>query len=230
MTFKAIIFDLDGTLLDTLSDIGNAVNRVLSRHGFPTHAMDAFRRFIGDGATALMARALPETHRDEATVLACYDDFREDYRQNWNIHTCPYDGISGLLDFICGQGIRLSVLSNKPHDMTVKCVDALLGSWPFEIVFGHRPEVPKKPDPAGALEIAERMGVLPSDCMFVGDSGIDMITARLAGMPAAGACWGFRPKEELAENGADLLLRHPSDLMALLRNKKVNSAMTLPGP
>lgn len=220
MAFKVVIFDLDGTLLDTLSDIGHAVNRVLSRNGFPTHSMDAFQRFIGDGTMTLMARALPENHRDETTVSACHGAFREDYGQNWNIHTCPYEGIAELLDVLCDQGVRRAVLSNKPHDMTLKCVDSFLGSWPFEIVFGHRPEVPQKPDPAGALEIAARMGVSPSDCMFVGDSGIDMITARHAGMLAVGACWGFRPKEELAENGADRLLRHPSDLTALFRNKK----------
>lgn len=216
MSIKAIIFDLDGTLLDTLNDIAHAANRALSLHGFPTHPTDDYRIFIGNGALKLFERALPESHRSEYMIEACCNEFKKDYRQNWHAQTSVYEGIADMLDALCARNLRLSILSNKPHEFTLKCVDTFLPEWPFEIVMGQQNGIAIKPDPAGALMIADRMGISPSDFLYLGDSDVDMKTATAAGMFAAGALWGFRTKEELIENGARALLYHPKELLALL--------------
>jgi len=199
-----------------LSDIGNSVNRVLSDHNFPIHSKNAYRYFIGDGALTLIERALPEEYTDAKTIQKCHEEFNHDYRQNWNIETSVYDEIAGMLDVLCARGIRLSILSNKPHEFTLKCVKAYLRKWPFEIVFGHQEKIPKKPDPAGAQLIVRQMGISPSEILYLGDSAVDMKTACAAGMFAAGALWGFRTKEELKKNGAKALLNNPIELLSLL--------------
>ena len=215
---QAIVFDLDGTLLDTLEDLANAVNRVLVAHGAPTHPLDAYRYFVGDGARTLFERVLPEHHRTEETIETCLREFREDYGVNWNIRTRPYPGIEMLLQRLSARGLRLAVLSNKPHETTVKCVEGILPRWHFEIILGQRPGVPKKPDPAGALELASRMGLPPSAFLYLGDTGTDMQTAASAGMLGVGALWGFRTAEELTQNGARHLVAAPMDVLPLLDN------------
>ncbi len=216
MTYKAFLFDLDGTLLNTISDISNSVNRVLSRHDFSVHSTDAYRYFIGDGALTLIERALPEEYRNEDIIQKCHEEFNHDYRKNWNIKTSVYDGIADMLDVLCARGIRLSILSNKPHEFTLMCAKAYLRKWPFEIIFGHQEKIPKKPDPAGALLISKKMKISPSEFIFLGDSGIDMKTAWAAGMFPAAALWGFRTKDELKENGAKALLNHPMEILSFL--------------
>jgi phosphoglycolate phosphatase len=216
MKFKAIIFDLDGTLLDTLSDISNSVNRVLSSHSFPTHSTDAYRYFIGDGSMTLIERALPQDQRNAETIRKCHTEFTLDYGQNWNVESSAYDGISEMLEALCARNIRLAILSNKPHDFTVKCVQAYLNQWPFEIVFGHQEKIPKKPDPDGAFLISQKMGISPSGFLYLGDSSVDMETACAAGMFPAGALWGFRTKKELIKAGAKAILNHPLEILSLL--------------
>ncbi|MFC1890553.1 HAD family hydrolase [Thermodesulfobacteriota bacterium] len=212
MSCKAILFDLDGTLLDTLEDIGDAANRALIDNGFPPHPPDAYRYFVGDGIVKLMTRALPEGARDEGTIAVCLEALREAYRANWNVKTRPYAGIPEMLDAVMERGLKMAVLSNKPQEFTKLCVDELLVQWRFAPVFGKRDGVPRKPDPAGAMEIVHQLGVEPAEFLYLGDTAIDMKTACAAGMFPVGACWGFRPAEELLEGGARVLVEHPMEI------------------
>jgi len=216
MTYKAIIFDLDGTLLNTLDDLGNAVNRVLSDRGFPPHAIEKYRSFIGDGVQKLIIRSLPEQNRSEDTVHACIESFLEDYYTNRNRDTRLYEGVPELLDALKERGLKTAVLSNKPHDSTTLCVAELLQRWRFDAALGHRDGTPLKPDPGGALEISQCLDIPPEEFLFLGDSGVDMETARAAGMFPVGALWGFRDAEELRENGAKALISHPLEVLNLL--------------
>jgi phosphoglycolate phosphatase len=211
------MFDLDGTLINSLSDIAGSVNRVLSVHGFPIHATDAYRCFIGNGAMTLIQRALPDDQRNEKTIRICHKEFTRDYRHHWNDNTSVYDGIKEMLDALCARNIRLSILSNKPHEFTLNCVQAFLHQWPFEIILGHQSKIPKKPDPAGALLISQQMRLPAADFLYLGDSAVDMKTAIAAGMFPAGALWGFRTKKELIKAGAKALLNHPLEILSLNR-------------
>ena len=216
MQFKAIVFDLDGTLLNTLEDLGNCVNRVLKKNGFPVHAIDAYRHLVGDGVPMLITRALPEDRRSEDIIHACAQEFREDYRQNWNVKTRPYDGIAEMLDALTAHGLKMTILSNKPDFYTKQCVTALLPKWAFEAVLGQRDSVPQKPDPAGAMEIADYLKISPEYFLYLGDTAVDMKTATAAGMYPVGALWGFRSKEELQENGAQILIKKPQEILNFL--------------
>ncbi len=216
MPFKAVIFDLDGTLLDTLEDLASAVNRVLERNGFPTHDMNAYRYMVGDGAVVLMRRALPDERRNDVTILDCVRAFREEYGRGWKIQTRPYDGVTELLDALAAHGVKMAVLSNKPDDFTRRCVTEYLSQWTFDLVLGQRDTVPLKPDPSGAMEISRFLNILPSQFVYLGDTAIDMKTAVAAGMYPVGALWGFRSGQELLENGARLLIKRPPELLHLL--------------
>jgi phosphoglycolate phosphatase len=213
---RAVMFDLDGTLLDTLEDIGRAANRVLAANGFPEHPIESYRYFVGDGAAVLFRRALPDGHNGGETLDRCLRDFREDYGRAWNVVTAPYPGVPQLLDELTRRGIRMCVLSNKPHTITDACVRGMLGPWTFDAVLGQRDGEPKKPDPSGALAIARGMGLRPADYLYLGDTGTDMDTARAACMRPIGALWGFRNGEELLAHGAERLLHRPEELLDLL--------------
>jgi phosphoglycolate phosphatase len=210
---KAILFDLDGTLLNSLHDLGNAVNRVLSKHNFPTHELNAYRYFIGDGAKMLIVRALPDHQRYEELIQTCLDEFKRDYEQNWNIETSLYSGIPDLLDAVSASDIKLAVLSNKPHRFTQNCVEHYLSKWTFDVVLGQQPSIPQKPHPAGALAIAKQMKIAPSAFCYVGDSAVDMKTACAAGMFPIGVLWGFRQLEELKASGAVALVSEPLEIL-----------------
>jgi len=216
MTYHASIFDLDGTLLNTLADVGNAVNRVLVAMEFPAHPIEDYRLFVGNGAEKLIARALPENNRDERTIRICLNAFLEDYHQNWNIHTRPYQGIPELLDALKQRGYKLAVLSNKPYDTTNLCVSELLPGTRFDVVLGHREGAPHKPNPAGALEIAHGLNIAPEAFAYFGDSGVDMETALAASMFPIGVLWGFREAAELERSGAQALISHPLEALDLL--------------
>ncbi len=216
MTYKAVLFDLDGTLLDSIEDMGDSMNRVLVQNGFPVHDKDAYCRFVGDGATNLITRALPEGERTDTVVHSCLKSFLEDYDKNWNVKTRLYDGVPELLDTLTSRGLKISVLSNKPHKYTLKCVAGFLSDWEFDVVFGQRDDVPRKPDPAGALEIAKKLDISPSDFLYLGDTETDLKTSFAAGMFPVGVLWGFRSAEELRENGATVLLKKPLDALDLL--------------
>ncbi|MFW6147087.1 MAG: HAD family hydrolase [Thermodesulfobacteriota bacterium] len=215
MTYHAGIFDLDGTLLNTLADLGNSVNRVLVDMEFPPHPIEDYRLFVGNGAEKLILRALPENNRDKQTVSACLNAFLEDYHKNWNINTRPYQGIPELLDALKQRGFKLAVLSNKPHDIANLCVSELLPSR-LDMVLGHCAGASHKPNPAGALEIARRLNIAPEAFLYFGDSGVDMETALAAHMFPVGVLWGFREAVELERSGARVLISHPLEGLDLL--------------
>lgn len=212
MPYPAVIFDLDGTLLDTLADIGNSANEVLERHGFPTHALTAYKTLVGDGVSVLFSRALPVGAKDDATIAACVRDFSEVYGRNWNRLSKPYDGILDMLHALAADGVKFAVLSNKPQVFTRQCVDEFFPTFRFDTVFGQREGIPRKPDPAGALEIAAAWNLPTSQVAYVGDTSVDMQTARSAAMFAIGATWGFRSRDELLAHGAAILIDHPREL------------------
>jgi phosphoglycolate phosphatase len=213
---KAVIFDMDGTLLNTLEDIKNAVNRVLSTRGYPTHPVDRYRSFVGDGWEMLVRRALPESAITRDRLKACVEESMVAYAKTWDATTAPYAGIPELLTRLTRKGIRLAILSNKPHAFARQYVDKLLAAWTFEKVIGVSNRFRKKPDPAGALNIVAELNIETKNCLLVGDSGVDMQTAAAAGIFSVGAAWGFRPEAELMENGCRFLARHPMDIFSLV--------------
>ena len=214
--FDAVLFDLDGTLLDTLRDIGEACNRVLMARGFPPHPIDAYRYLVGDGARVLLSRALPEGRRDDETIEACLADYLAEYARGWNVHTQPYEGVGELLDSLAQAGLKLAVLSNKPHPFTVQCVETFLARWTFQVVRGQTDAFPRKPDPASALDVARHLGAAPTRVLYVGDTATDMQTAASAGMVAVGVLWGFRERDELEANGATHVVTHPREILPLV--------------
>ncbi len=216
LLFEAIIFDLDGTLLDTLEDIGAAVNRVLEKRNVPVHPMEAYRKFVGDGARQLVERALPDGMRSEAVIQTFLEAFLEDYGRNWNVNTRPYPGVEAMLDELARRRLKMAVLSNKPHAFTQQCVKELLSRWRFDAIVGDSEGLPKKPHPAGALRIAESLHVPPERILYLGDSDVDMKTAVAARMYPVGALWGFRSREELVANGAEATIEHPQDVVYFL--------------
>jgi phosphoglycolate phosphatase len=216
MRFRAVLFDLDGTLLDTLEDIALAANAVLAGRGFRTHEVDAYRHFVGEGVSMLFRRALPEAEANADLIARCAGEFREEYGRTWNVHTRPYDGVPELLDVLAAARLPQAVLSNKPDEFTQRCVREYLSNWEFRVVLGQREGVPRKPDPAGALEIAAAAGVPPEHFLYLGDSATDMQAALSAGMHPVGALWGFRPLEELQAGGARAIIRRPMELLGIL--------------
>jgi phosphoglycolate phosphatase len=216
MIFEAVLFDLDGTLIDTVEDIGDAVNRVLSNKSFPTHANSVYRKFVGDGARILIKRALPEKYRNEDIINACLKEYIDDYSQNFNVKSKLYFGIPQLLDSLKTKGLRLAILSNKPDAITKNCVNTFLSAWDFDVVLGQRDSVPRKPNPQGALEIAKRMSIPPSHFLYLGDTAIDMKTAVSGGMFPVGVLWGFRPLKELNESGAWAVIDEPMALLDII--------------
>ncbi|MDZ4200330.1 MAG: HAD family hydrolase [Kiritimatiellia bacterium] len=212
---KSVIFDLDGTLLDTLEDLADAVNSALAAEGFPPHEPAAYRLFVGDGAAKLIQRALPEDRRDAETQSRCLAAMRANYATGWARKTTVYEGVPEMLNGLAAAGISMSVLSNKPDDFTVRMVAHYFGEKIFRIVRGHRPGCSLKPAPDAALEILAAQGSNPMNTALLGDSAVDIQTARAARLVPIGALWGFRTREELETAGARILLRHPSDLLPI---------------
>lgn len=205
MRFKAVIFDLDGTLLNTLEDLADSMNCVLERNRLPEHNLAAYRYFVGDGIEMLVRRALPFEVASENDFQRFVREMKSEYASRWLLKTRPYPGVPEMLAAFAAAGIAMAVLSNKPDDASNEIVKSLLPNIDFRIVLGATPERPKKPDPSAALEIASRLGISPEDFLFMGDTSIDMQTACAAGMFPVGALWGFRPAEELIASGAKVL-------------------------
>jgi phosphoglycolate phosphatase len=218
--YKAVLFDLDGTLLDTIEDLTDSMNAGLAAAGMPARTVEECKLFIGDGVRNFALRAMPEGRRDERTVSSVLEVYRADYAERWADKTRPYDGVSEMLDALTTRGIPMAVLSNKPDDLVRNMVARLLPGWTFDAVWGERPGVPRKPDAAAALDIAGRIGLPPEQFVYLGDTNTDMQTANAAGMLAVGALWGFRTAEELRQHGAKTLISRPTDLLGLLNDPR----------
>ncbi len=217
MAHSSILFDLDGTLLDTLQDLADSMNAVLSELGYPSHPLASYRYFVGDGVANLARRVLPgEAGRDETVVQEVVGRMRKEYGARWHQKTRPYEGIPELLEAARLRGAKLAVLSNKPHPATLEVISHFFPAVPFDAVLGARPQVPIKPDAGAALEVARILSRPPGDFLYVGDTNTDMQTAVAAGMYPVGALWGFREADELIAAGARTLVAHPRDVLSLL--------------
>jgi phosphoglycolate phosphatase len=217
MKHTAILFDLDGTLLDTLEDLADSMNAALTTLGLPAHPLSAYRYFVGDGVRNLAFRAIPESERtDESLVEKVVKTMRAEYGRRWHDKTRPYDGIPELLASARGRGLKLAILSNKPHPATQEVVAWFFPDGRFEAVLGARPGVPIKPDAGAALGVAESLDVPAGEFLYLGDTDTDMQTAVAAGMYPVGVLWGFREADELTSAGARVLAKHPRDVVDLL--------------
>jgi len=213
---KNIVFDLDGTLLDTLGDIATSANFALVTLGFQAQEREKYRYFVGEGVFKLFENIFASNPQDKETIQKAVSLFESHYAKQFNQNTKLYEGISKMLTFLQKRGFKMAILSNKPNSFTKMCVLKYLREWKFEIVFGAREGIPRKPHPTGALEICELLHVMPNECYYLGDTMIDMQTANSAGMIALGALWGFREESELREHGAQYLLKTPSEVIKLL--------------
>lgn len=215
MAIKAVIFDLDGTLLDTCNDLANAVNFALNKNGFPTHNPEMFKIFTGDGTDVMITRALPENRRDIETLKKVREDYFEFYNAHSGEFTRPYEGIPELLESLKERGIMLAVTSNKIEFMTQSVIKHYFGDT-FDFVTGQSENVPPKPNPLMVFKAMKNLGVEPSECLYVGDTGVDAKTGKNAGIFTVGVLWGFRAREELIENGADSVVDKPCQILEFL--------------
>lgn len=206
---RGFIFDLDGTLVDTLADITNSLNHVLSELGMPNHPAERTREWVGWGARYLVEQAIDDATRIDEAVTR----FRAHYAENLIVDSAPYAGVSELLAELASRQVPLGVLSNKPHAMTVSMIQALFADTPWIDVRGHRPPTPQKPDPTGAVEIASAMQLDPGQISFVGDTAVDMETATRAGMIPIAVAWGFRSADTLRDSGCARLIHEPGELL-----------------
>lgn len=210
--YQAAVFDLDGTLLYTLDDLADSLNETLREEGLPTHEPGQYRLMVGNGLEMLVARALPEPMRIPAHVRPILRKFSEKYRTNQVSKTRPYPGLEKLLDQLSQRGLRLAVLSNKAHANTQEIVEHFFPGR-FDLALGLRPEIPPKPDPAGAFEIAAQFGLEPGSFFYLGDSGVDIKTALASGMYPVGVTWGYRSEDELRKAGAMKIINCPEELI-----------------
>jgi phosphoglycolate phosphatase len=213
---KAVIFDLDGTLADTIEDLAGAMNRSLRERGLPEHDFGKYKLMVGDGFRSLVVRALPEASRIDGPIQEIWTEAAAYYARRCLDMTRPYPGVPELLSALAGKGLALAVLSNKPDELTRQVTLGLFPDVPFGLVRGETAEFPRKPDPASALDACARLGAASSEALYLGDTAVDMRTARAAGIFALGASWGFRGEAELRAAGADAILASPLDLLEYL--------------
>ena len=215
MKYKAVIFDLDGTLLYTLGDIAYVMNSVLTEFNMPVHQEDSYMKFVGYGLKETFRRASVADCSEE-TLDKGYLRAMEEFNKNPIIGTKPYKGITSLLDSLVKMDVKIAILSNKEDKLVKYIAGELLSFWPFITTQGILPEVPKKPDPFAVYQILNEMDVKPSEAIFIGDSGVDMKTAVNSGLLGVGVTWGYRDIVELREAGAEKLIDKPEDLLRII--------------
>lgn len=218
MKIKAAIFDLDGTLLNTIGDLACAMNKMLSYYGFSNLPLDYHTKSVGTGMKNYVLACLPTDKKDdESFVNECLLKMKEFYSGLWNSSTMPYPDILTLLNFLKEEDIKLCVFTNKVHEMAVKMVNHYFADYNFACTYGERSAKPRKPDPTVALEIADELSLAPSEILFVGDSSYDILTAKNAGMISAGVLWGYQPAKILADCSPDLLAKSPCDIIEFIK-------------
>lgn len=211
-----VIFDLDGTLLNTIDDLATSTNYALRQNGFPEHELSAYPYFVGNGLNKLIERALPETERTEERIQQIRKDFIAYYEIHQTDLTRPYPGIPALLKELRRRNIGIAIASNKYHQGTIKLIGHYFNDIPFNAVFGQREGIPVKPSPDVVLEILKLSQVEASDVLYVGDSEVDMLTARNSGVTSIGVTWGFRPRQELEESGATFIVETPEEILSYI--------------
>lgn len=214
MGYKAVIFDLDGTLVNTLSDLSHSMNFGLSKLNLPGRTEEECREMIGNGVRIFAQKALPEGRQD------MLDDLLSIMRAHYAMHCCDnsraYDGISDVLRELKTRAILLAVITNKPDDMAVRVVEHYFGKCTFSCILGIREGRATKPDPSGTIEILDKLDIKTNECLFVGDSDVDIQTAKAAGIRAVGVSWGFRDVETLCQAGADVIIDKPEEILELI--------------
>lgn len=214
---KVAIFDLDGTLLNTIEDLANACNYALEKCGFPTHEVESYKTFVGDGRYKLIERIIPQDKKEEAVVNEVLGFFDEYYGAHMIDMTKPYDGVIELLDELKSNGIKLAIVSNKPHEFAIDIAKKYFGDR-VDMVFGHRQGYETKPDPVTVLEVINTFGMEKDECIYIGDSNVDIITANNAGVKSIGVLWGFRTKEELEKEGATFTVSTTKEIDDIIYN------------
>jgi len=215
LKIKAVLFDLDGTLVNSLEDLANATNYALINHGYPSRPIESFKMYVGDGIAKMIERAMPQSDVSAEKTELIKKSFLEYYDGHYCDKTCRYDGMSELVDGLHKAGIKLAVVTNKVEFMAKKIVTKLYGKN-VDIIYGQRDGVPTKPDPTLALMAMKSLDVIPEECVFLGDSGVDIKTAVNSGAIPVGALWGFRGKDELIANGAKYLIDEPYKLLEII--------------
>ena len=212
---KTVIFDLDGTLLDSIEDIASSMNKVLESLQLPTHKIEDYKYFVGGGVDILVENALSNQSKEIKDEVI--KRFKIEYDGKLHSKTLPYDGIYELLDELKKLDINLAVLSNKPHEFTVSYVNHFFKNYNFKEIHGQKKDVPKKPDPKAALDIVKCLDSSCENTYFIGDTKIDMQTAKSANMTAIGVLWGFRDEKELRDFGADFIVSNPLEILKILQ-------------
>lgn len=215
MKFKGIIFDLDGTLVNSLEDISDAMNKVLTALNYPTHSYDTYQYFIGSGLRNLVSKALPATNNSDDEIESCFECMVDEYTKICMLKTKPYEGIVELLENLTSQNIKMAVFSNKADELTKKIAYELFPKQ-FDTAIGLSTEELKKPNPFEAIEISKKWNLKPQEILFVGDSDIDMKTAINANMFPVGVTWGYRTADELKSSGAKAVINNASELIGIL--------------
>lgn len=213
--YKGIIFDLDGTLLDTIEDISDSVNMALMEFGFPTHTYEEYKLKLGNGFRDLIEKSVPDGS-DKDTIDKVLDLFTKYYKDNFKNKTKQYNGIIELLEVLNRKGYKLAINSNKRDDYTNSLSSKIFSQIPFIAVFGERRGIPKKPDPTSTLEIVGLMGLTNREVIFIGDSNTDILTANNAKVDSIGVTWGFRTYEELKSNGATYIVSDPMEILNIV--------------
>ena len=212
---KAVIFDLDGTLVNSLADLAQACNYALAFYGFPTHETEKYKYFVGNGIPKLIFRIVPEEKRDEETLGKVSKKFFEYYNIHYADNTHVYTGIKELIAGLKERNLKTAVVTNKAHAAALEVINSLLPDT-FDLVYGQRPEIPTKPDPTLTLMAMDALGVKPEECVFMGDSGMDVLTGVNSGAVPVGVLWGYRKEDELRENKARYVIKNPAELIGII--------------
>lgn len=216
MKYKILVFDLDGTLVDSITDLAIAVNKGLESIGLPTHEIVEYKHFVGNGREKLIDRAMGESSNNEKLRNTVSDIFNDYYAQHCNDNTCAYEGCADLLQKLTEMDIMTAVLSNKPDEFVAQILKKVYPEHRFDMAWGKRPDLPCKPDKKALLTMLSELGLSPSECLYIGDSNVDVFTAKNAGVDMLGVEWGFRGRAELIDAGADAVVATAAQILGYI--------------